>query len=172
MPFVPAFDYWRWLTSMNDLAARFISGFEKNFGYLPGENGVTPVSGPLPGEVEQFPAPLAEFYRHVAEVSLPDVHIGYFVAMAQVVVDGRDGRLPVRIEGVESIDVVCFGSDGGGTHFALGLPDGAPVYRMPPSAVDRAGVYDNRDSRVRVLAAALPEILTGLHDLLASGIRR
>lgn len=129
------------------------------------------MAGPLPGGVEQLPAPLVQFYRHVAEVSLPDVSIGYFVAMAQVAVDGRDGRLPVRIEGVESIDVVSFGSDGGGSHFALGLPDGAPVYGLPPSAVDRTGVYDNHDSRVRVVAATLPDFLTGLHDLLASEIR-
>ncbi|USX48966.1 hypothetical protein [Lentzea sp. HUAS12] len=54
-----------------------------------------------------------------------------------------DGRWPVRLDGPERIDVVSFGSDGGGTQFALGLPDGAPVYALPP-------------------------FLTGLHDLLSS----
>ena len=85
-------------------------------------------------------------------------------------VNGRDGRLPVRIEGPESLDVVSFGSDGGGTHFALGLPEGMPVYALLPSAVDRAGVYGNHDSRVRVIAASLPEFLTGLRDLLAAEV--
>ncbi|WP_156077551.1 SMI1/KNR4 family protein [Saccharothrix sp. NRRL B-16314] len=167
-----AFDYELWLTSVNDLAARFVSGFAEKFGYPPDENKARPAFGPLPDGVMQLPAPLVEFYRHVAEVSLPDVHIGYFVSMAQATVNGRDGRLPVRIEGAASIDVVTFGSDGGGTYFALGLPDGAPVYRMPPSAVDREGVYDNRDSRVQVVAATLPEFLTKLHNLLVSEIRQ
>ncbi|MFI6098032.1 hypothetical protein ACIA8G_20940 [Lentzea sp. NPDC051213] len=51
------------------------------------------------------------------------------------------GTHPVRLDGRESIDVVTFGSDGGGTLFALGLPDGAPGYLLPPSGVDRSGDY-------------------------------
>jgi hypothetical protein len=168
--FVNGFGYERWLTSMEDLSARFVAGFIEKFGYPPGENGVGRAAGPLPDGVDELPAPLAEFYRHVSEVSLPDLQHGYFVSAAGAVVNGRDGRLPVRIEGSDGTDVVSFGSDGGGTHFALGLPAGAPVYALPPSAVDRRGVYDNHDSRARVVAATLPEFLTELHDLLASEI--
>ncbi|SER98695.1 hypothetical protein [Lentzea albida] len=162
------FDYEQWLTSVDGLAARFVAGFTARFGYPPGENGVRRAAGPVPDGVADLPAPLAEFYRHVAEVSFPDLRQGLFVAPAKAVVDGRDGRWPVRIEGSERIDVVSFGSDGGGTHFALGLPGGAPVYALPPSAVDREGVYDDHDSRARVIAATLPEFLTELHDLLSS----
>jgi hypothetical protein len=168
--FVNGFDYERWLTSMDDLSARFVSGFIEKFGYPPGENGVSRAAGPLPDGVDELPAPLAEFYRHVSEVSLPDLQHGYFVSAARAVVNGRDGRLPVRIEGSDGTDVVSFGSNGGGTHFALGLLAGAPVYALPPSAVDRRGVYDNHDSQARVVAATLPEFLTKLHDLLASEI--
>ncbi|MEU0880188.1 hypothetical protein ABZ345_16430 [Lentzea sp. NPDC005914] len=164
------FDYERWITSMNGLADRLVAGFEEKFGYPPGENKVTPATEPVPDGVDDLPAPLAEFYRHVAEVSLPDLQNGYFISNARHTVGGRDGRQIVRVEGALTSDLVTFGADGGGTHFALGLPDGAPVYQLPPGAVDRRGVYDDWDSRVRVVAASLPEFLTALHDFFASEI--
>jgi hypothetical protein len=164
--FVNVFDHERWIASMNELAAELTAGFQARFGYPPDENKVTPATGPLPEGVEQLLAPLAEFYRHVEQVSLPDLQNAYFVSMAQATVNGRDGRLPVRIEGPITADVVSFGSDGGGTLFALGLPDGAPVYMLPPSGFDDAGVYDDHDSRVRVVAANLPEFLEKLQVML------
>ncbi|MFC3895452.1 hypothetical protein ACFOWZ_28565 [Lentzea rhizosphaerae] len=166
------FDHERWLTSMNELSAALTSGFREKFGYPPGKNEVTPAAGPLPEGAEDLPTPLVEFFRHVEEVSLPDLHTGVFITGARHTVSGRDGRQPVRIDGPEAVDVVTFAADGGGTLFALGLPDGAPVYRLPPSALDRAGVYDNHDSRAQVVAATLPEFLTGLHDFLAAEITR
>ncbi|WP_434449903.1 hypothetical protein [Lentzea sp. E54] len=162
------FDYEQWLTSMDDLAARFVARFVARFGYPPGENGVRRAAGPLPDGVEDLPAPLVEFYRHASEVSLPDLQQGYFVSPARAVVNGRDGRLPVVIDGPDRIDIVSFGSDGGGTHFALGLPDGAPVYSLLPSGIDSTGVYDNHDSLARMIAATLPEFLADLQDLLSS----
>lgn len=166
-----SFDYERWITSMNELAGVLTDGFEERFGYAPDDNVVTPATEPLPAELaEALPAPLIEFHRHVAEAWLMNLSNGYRLHDVRHTVEGRDGRQPVRIEGPVAADVITFGSDGGGSLFALGLPDGAPVYLLPPSALDRAGVYDNHDSRARVVAATLPEFLTKLHDFLASEI--
>ncbi|MGI5506291.1 hypothetical protein [Lentzea sp. CA-135723] len=159
------FDYERWLTSMNELATRMTAGFQEKFGFPPYENGVERAEGEPEG-LEALPAPLAEFYRHVAEVSLMNVFVGYAVWPAQHTISGLQGVQPIRLEGPGTVDVVTFGSDGGGTLFALGLPAGAPVYLLPPSGVDRSGVYDNSDSRAKVVATTLPEFLGKLHDVL------
>lgn len=163
------FDYARWTTSMDELAGRLVAGFAERRGYPPGRNEVRPAGAP-PAGLELLPPPLAEFYRHVEEVSLPDFHNAFFIPDARWTVGGRDGTLVVRIEGQFTSDVVTFAADGGGTHFALGLPEGAPVYRLPPGAVDRRGVYDDWDSRVSVVAQTLPEFLQGMHDFFAAAI--
>jgi hypothetical protein len=164
------FDYERWTMSMNDLADRLLAGFEDRRGHPPDVNEVRRASGPVPDGVEQLPAPLAEFYRHIEEVSLSDFHNGFFIPQARWTVGGMDGTLIVRIEGQYTTDVVTFAADGGGTHFALGLLEGAPVYQLPPGAVDRRGVYDDWDSRVRVIARRLPEFLAGVQEFFAARI--
>lgn len=160
------FDYEEWRQSTNKLTAHLVSDFERRNGYPPGRNTAAPATVPLSREaVDALPAPLAEFYRHVAEVTLGDLRVGYFIQTAQETLDSNAGR-PVKLDGPETIEVITFGSDGGGTLFALGLPNGEPVYRLPASGIDHNGVYDNTDYRAHVTAATLPEFLTELHTAL------
>ncbi|ALG09346.1 SMI1/KNR4 family protein [Kibdelosporangium phytohabitans] len=166
------FDHVEWLRSTNELAARSTHGFQERFGYPPGDNTAVQAGEPVSEQVAgMLPRPLVEFYRHVSGVTLGDLHVGYFIQTAQDTVRGLSGTLPVRLDGPAAIDIVTFGSDGGGTLFALGMPDGEPVYRLPASGVDERGVYDNSDSRARVIAATLPEFLTNLHALLLEAAR-
>jgi hypothetical protein len=73
---------------MSRLAAQFCVGFEHSFGYPPDDHTVR---GPTPAEDLQalvangtvdVPGELIEFYRHIAEVSLPDLDNGYFIHSA------------------------------------------------------------------------------------------
>ncbi|GIF98117.1 hypothetical protein [Catellatospora citrea] len=111
-----------------------------------------------------MPSDLLIWYRRVREVSLPDIGNGYFLHPPDLVVADARGA------GVQWIDtdgrperVVVFGSDGGGTLYAL-TPTGTAVYRLPPGQV-LDGVY--RDSAVSTVAPHL----VGFLDLLRAATR-
>lgn len=162
-----SFDYARWHQSMRELLAQMMDVFEARMGYPHGRNLVVEAGGDLVGEEASLvlPEPLLEFYRHIKEVSLPDVHVGYFVHPLEKVVAGLDGRVPVRIEGRDSREVVTFGSDGGGVLFALGRDQGAPVYLIPTGLVQN-GAYIDNESRVQIVAPTLPTFLDKVREML------
>lgn len=90
------------------------------------------------------PEDLLVLHQVVGPVCLADVGDGYFVHPAEdlaAVLDHDDGR-PDRLVLPEAgeVDVVVFGSDGGGRLYALATAVGGPVYRLQEASyVD--GVY-------------------------------
>lgn len=122
------------------------------------------VAGPLR---TLMPSDLLRWYRWVREVSLPDVANGYFVHAPDLVTAHALGAGVRRISGRHNDSVVVFGSDGGGTLYALRAPSGTAVYRLPAGLV-LAGVYFNdHDPRYAVVAPSL----VGFLDLLRDAVR-
>jgi hypothetical protein len=115
-----------------------LSGFELRRGYRPGDNYV---GGPADDDLVaaarahgSIPDVLIEFYRHIGEVSLPDVHNAYFFDPLRMVLDSEKNGVPVRAPGLTDQAIVVFGGEGDGTMFALD-ERGAPVYLLPPGEV-------------------------------------
>jgi hypothetical protein len=114
---------------------------------------------------------LAEFYAEVGEVSLPDVHNGYFIHPASRLPASIDWGLPVRVDVGSIGDVATFGSDGGGGLFCVALADAAVYYLPPGQIVD--GIYsggmgapkriatDFADFLQRLLAVTREFVVTG-----------
>jgi hypothetical protein len=86
-----------------------------------------------------IPIALLRFYTVIGEVSLPDVGKGWFVASAANVARAHEINDLRRVTGRHSADVVAFGSDGGGTRYALASPPDTAVYRLPLKSPCRAG---------------------------------
>lgn len=156
-------DFAEWADETRMLAAEFQAGFESRYGYPPGDHVV---SGPTdPSIIEEaasradaIPVVLLDFYRMCGEVSLPDVGVGYFVVPLRRVLDGLDGDDPVRMRGSWDLPIVVFGSDGGGTLFALHAGSGEPAYALPPGPV-HAQVYADSLTPASVIADDLPGFL-------------
>lgn len=153
-------------TALREAVAVLESGFEERFGYPidPGSNRVTDA-----GKVDQalsevhLPEELRAFYASVGEIELPDVHIGYFIHSAATIGESVERMLPTRLESDSSqLDIVTFGSDGGGGLFAIGLNGGA-VYYLPGGTVE-AGVYRGGLEAVRVVS---PDFQAFLDQLLS-----
>lgn len=159
------FSYDGWRARMAMLAARVADGFLARHGYPPGEQRV---DGPAAAAVldeaagRDFPAPLLDLHRACAEVSLPDVENGWFLHRLERVLAGLDGADPVRVAGRWEVDVVVFGSDGGGTLLALEAAAGR-VLALPPGPVD-GQVYDDSLEPATVVADSLPAFLTQLEE--------
>jgi hypothetical protein len=136
-----------WKAQMVPVLDQLRQGFEQWYGYPPGENAVRDA---VPGApvVAGLPPLLAEFYAEVGEVSLPDVHIGYFVHPAGWLAEAAERGLPVRMTGAVEGDLIPFGSTGGGDPFVVLRSDGS-VLHLPPGRIDD-GTY---------LAAAAPAVV-------------
>ncbi|MEV2253118.1 hypothetical protein AB0I94_21485 [Streptomyces sp. NPDC050147] len=166
-----------WISRVQGSLDVYISAFESRFGYPPDSNSLEAEEGfgaagydeTSAGPGPALPVDLALLHRHVRDVSLPDVGVGLFAHSAQVTVAGLRGELPTRVVGggrAPAVDepVVVFGSDGGGSLFALSRADGATVYRLPPGRVER-GVY-HCAAKPQVLAENLLGFLTYVEDEL------
>lgn len=151
-----------------DLAA-FTAAFEQERGYPCGEHTLGAAAGHAElvamtaGELHHvMPSDLLRWCTRVRSASLPDVGNGYFLHPPDLVVAHARG------EGVQWIidgdgrreRVVVFGSDGGGTLYALS-PTGTAVHRLPPGEV-LDGVYRTADPRAGIVAPHL----VGFLDLL------
>jgi hypothetical protein len=100
---------------------------------------------------------LCGFYAACDGVSLPDVHIGYFLHEAKKL--GRHGRVHDinEVLGPFAGSVVIIGSTGGGDLFALRRKEGDVLF-LPPGPV-HAGAYDGARAAVRRLAADFESFL-------------
>ena len=103
---------------------------------------------------------LREFYTVVGEVSLPDVHVGYFVHPAERLAVAPDWGLPRKLETVVKGDVETFGSDGGGGLFASAIRDGS-IYYLPPGRIE-GDVYYGGMGDPRVVGKDLADFLDAL----------
>ena len=70
-----------WKTDIRSALAELNVVFERRFGYPPGANFVSGADVGQQGRTGNvvLPSALAEFYAEVGQLSLPDVHIGYFI---------------------------------------------------------------------------------------------
>ncbi|MEU4681086.1 SMI1/KNR4 family protein [Micromonospora sp. NPDC023737] len=166
-------DYNAWRDSMRRLTREIETNFELRFGYPP---DVQYVGGPTSQEdideaqaqIVALPEELLRFYAHISEVSLPDVDSGYFIHSLRRVLDGRARADPIRIGAQWNLRISAFGSDGGGTLYALGSGDGGPgpVYALAPGPV-RDQVYEDELGAVR-LADDFNQFLLWLHAKTAT----
>ena len=87
-----------------------------------------------------LPNELLELYSHLHEVVFPDLGNGIFVHALQSILDELREYPGTRLSGAGDDSVVVFGSDGGGSLFALST-SGRDVYRVSGAALIGA-VYD------------------------------
>jgi hypothetical protein len=144
---------------------------ESDLGYPLSENVLGPPADPglladLTSRARLDPlSPLVSLYRVCASVSLPDVHVGYFIHEPSLVLKGLERGEPRRITGPLARDVVVFGTDGGGGRFALGAGGEGAVLYLGEGAVHDA-VFDGVHGTVRVLS---PD-LTAFRDRLLADV--
>lgn len=164
-----SFDCVAWRTSVERLLEPLLANFADRFGYAPGENAVIAASPESSAAASKSsgagPEVLAEFYHHISKVSLPDVHNGLFVHPLSQVLANETNGMPVRAPRLTEEAIVVFGSDGGGSLFALG-ESGAPVYFLPPGAV-MEGVYSGGLQEPKVLSATFAEFLDWMRSVVA-----
>lgn len=162
----PSYSYERFKEALRAAIETLESGFEERFGYPvdPGSNRITDAAAEDWGVSEvRLPEELRSFYGSVGEIELPDVYIGYFVHSISAINESVERMLPTRIESdLLQLDVVTFGSDGGGGMFAIGL-SAEDVYYLPSGAV-HAGVYSGGLEEPRIIA---PNFHTFLDELLS-----
>jgi hypothetical protein len=100
-----------------------------DFGYLvpiSANQFTPPISTPI---IDQLPGMLIPLYRVCDGLRLPDVHNGYFLMPAKELIESKDASSILQPSGL-SIPVCVFGSDGGGSRFAVGTIDHS-VYYVP-----------------------------------------
>jgi hypothetical protein len=140
----------RFREDMLSLLGSFLDGFAERHGYAPDENTVAlatqeEIAAVLRQEFgDRLPAAIAEFFGAITKVSLPDVHIGYFIGPPAYIVGLRAAREPhwADFDGKRR-EVLVFGSDGGGSLYAVPLPSGQPVYELPPAEIEN-GLYSGQ----------------------------
>lgn len=129
-----------WRVSVTGEVGRLLETFQSRFGFQPGMNQLGPPAAEqgLASLQAIVPCPagdLIDFYRRVGQVSLPDVGNGYFIHPADLVVrQAADGE-PRRIGPPHELDVLVFGSDGGGALYAVPAAKPGPVYRLRECAI-------------------------------------
>lgn len=157
-----------WRAEVQTTLRPLLPRFEQTFGYPPGGNEL---AGPAdPADVASLathddprvPDDLLVFYQVIGEVWLPDVGNGYFIHRPDLVLGHATG-LVRRVTGRHTGAVVVFGSDGGGTLYALAAGSGSPVYRLPPDRIVE-GTYASDQDGFRAVAGNLWGFLDQLRD--------
>jgi hypothetical protein len=155
-----------WRRSVEASIAALLSDFESLMGYPPGSNylsapappdDVTALSIALDG---RMPDSLRRFYTSIGALHLPDFWNALFLNPPSQVLAGRTAdEVPRRITGAYDMDVLAVGEDGSGTRFAVGLPDGGPIFRLPLSGTEK-GLFETEDTwGFRRVADDLPGFL-------------
>lgn len=147
-----------WKQELRSRIERFEERSESLLGYpvTPGANVVTDSSGIVPPDL---PEGLAELYRAVDEVSLENIHNGYFIHPPDSIAKSVAHKLPVRADTDELTGpVVTFASDGGGTLYCVAVDSGA-VWELPEGEVTEAGVYRGGLDAPRLIATSVEEFL-------------
>ena len=83
-------------------------------------------------------ASLEVFYHHAGGISLPDVGSGLFIHSPAQILRELDRGAPLHLWKIDGPRVFPFGSDGGGSLFAMGMD--AQVLQLTPAAISE-GVY-------------------------------
>jgi hypothetical protein len=135
-----------------------------------GDHTVGPPSSPaelaaLREGMPWLPDDLLALYRVVGPVSLPDITNGYFVHPPDSLIGDayRRGRRADRIREplAEDVDIVVFGSNGGGDLYALAATGSGPVYRLREAAYED-GIYRGTERGITVVGNNLGHFLDRL----------
>lgn len=126
-----------WRVSVTVKVEQLLETFQPRFGFEPGMNQLGPPAAEqalasLQAIVPRPAADLIDFYRWIGQVSLPDVGNGYFIHPADLVARQAAGGEPCRIGPPHELDVLVFGSNGGG------------ALTIPYPATCRAGSFPSR----------------------------
>lgn len=142
-----------WRRSVETSVASLLTGFEHRMGFPPSSNylgeparpdDVAALDAALDG---RLPSSLRRLYASVGEVHLPDFWNSlYLNSPSRVVADLTADEVPRRITGAYNMDVLAVGDDAGGTRFAIGLPGGGPVFRIPLAGTVN-GLHTTDDAR-------------------------
>ena len=124
-----------WRASVAVKAGQVLETFQSRFGFEPGRNQLGPPAAEqalasLQAIVPRPAADLIDFYRCIGQVSLPDIGNGYFIHPADLVARQAADAQPRRIGPPHELDVLVFGSDGGGALYAVPAAKPGPVYRL------------------------------------------
>jgi hypothetical protein len=124
-----------WRASLTVKVDQLLQTFQSRFGFEPGTNQLGPPAteqalASLQAIVPRPAADLIDFYRWIGQVSLPDVGNGYFIHPADLVARQAAGGEPRRIGPPHELDILVFGSDGGGALYAVPAAKPGPVYRL------------------------------------------
>jgi len=143
--------YQRWVKEIRALLEEL---GKQDFGYPVDKNEVLEPQRRVAG----LPPDLEPLYEVCDGVSLPDVHVGYFLHPARRVVSAAKRGEPTRIEGKTRIPVHVFGSDGGGGRFALA--DDRAIYYLPSGgAVIRGAFLEDKQVKAIRKASSVAEFL-------------
>jgi hypothetical protein len=96
---------------------------------------------------------LRAFYASCDGVSLPDVHVGYFIKPVTKLGNVDPSSEPLRITGEYAGEVLPLGSDGGGGLFVLRRA-AKGVLHLTPGPLER-GVYDGKRGKVTLISGTL-----------------
>jgi hypothetical protein len=159
-----------WRTEVQTTLRSLLPRFEQVFGYPPGHNELAAAADPADiaslatHDDPRVPDDLLAFYQVIGEVSLADIGNGYFIHRPDLVLGHATGLLR-RVTGRHTDAVVVFGSDGGGTLYALAAGSGSPVYRLPPDRIVE-GTYASDQDGFRVVAGNLWDFLDQLRHAI------
>ncbi len=144
-----------WIKNVQDLLGRLK---DLDFGY---PLGVNDVLAPQQSSVVEHGLRVAHasdledlraFYTSCDGVSLPDVHVGYFIKSVTKLGIADPSSEPVEITGEFAGKVLSFGSTGCGGLFVLSRLT-SDVLHLAPGPLDD-GIYDGSRGRVKYISAS------------------
>ncbi len=145
--------------------------YEYDHGYPLDENiiespdPVSRISDKSIGDNRSLPQ-VKEFYSLCDGIDWPNVYNGHYIIKKKELGEVKDDTEPTFIEGVNSGEVLFFGSSGGGDLFVI-IKKTGQVAILPYGGIEQ-NVYDNSDGHVRVVADDFYGFLTLLlEDLRA-----
>jgi len=157
----------RWAMQIEAATARALRDILSTYPFEPDVHRVGPPSSAaelavLSERMPWVPQELFALYRRVGLVSLPDITNGYFLHPPDGLIanlsheDGSADRIGEPLS--EEVDIVVFGSNGGGDLYAVTTTDRGRVYRLQDAAYE-AGVYRGSDRGITVVGENLRDFL-------------
>jgi hypothetical protein len=166
-----------WAEAVEAAVKRALREVVSTYPFEPGKHTVGPPASEsdlaaLRQRLPWIPDGLLAVARWVGEVSLPDIANGYFM-FSPSYIHGmlyHDDGIPDRIDEPldDDVDVVIFGSDGGGTLYAIAVGDIGTVYRLQECKYEQ-GVYSGSAGfGVTLVAEGMDDFLDALLAAVAA----
>lgn len=157
----------RWAMQIEAAIARALRDVLSTYPFEPDVHSVGPPSAAaelamLRERMPWVPEELCALYRHVGPVSLPDITNGYFLhPPAELIAnlsheDGSADRIGEPLS--EEVDIVVFGSNGGGDLYAVTTTGRGRVYRLQDAGYE-AGIYRGSELGIAVVGENLRDFL-------------